>query len=291
MRRGITGAYGYSRMSSNPIYLTPRFNLTTTPYVWIAYLMDATIQQGNPSGASVAPSNFATEIPRILTSAFADAYTETHGGTGWRTGMPFVNDKVDVRSSDTSALVGDWPWFQSGLAARHLVDYYLSTYADSRIPPKLKYMVDAMIANYKTSSGGAPAKGTDITSANIGGTTYTFDDPLYAVPYLTRSDPANNSGFYAYLQAIWSPAIAFVHAYYGGNAPDGVSYATHYRRSVNVRLVYHTGANSSGLNWSWKIWGETFGGSLVAAYLMSLTGQPQGPTALRTPTTYTTWPT
>lgn len=290
MRSGNALAQGYARMSSNPIYLTPRFNCRTTPYVWVSALMDATRTMSSPSGPGVNAAGQAQELYDILTDVIGDAYVETHGGTGWRTGFPWVNSGVDVRGSDASAQVGDWPWFQSALAARHLVDYYLMVGADSRIPPLVKFMVDAMVAQWKTSSGGAYSKGSDITSATLGGTLYTFDEPMYGVPYLTRGDPANNGGMYAWLQPLWAPAVAFVHAYYGGNDPTGTPYATHYRRVVNPRLVYHTGSNSSGLTWNWKIWGEVFGGNFVAAYLMSLTGPPTGPAAIRTPTLYTTWP-
>lgn len=270
--------------------LSPRKQLVLTPYLWIAGLMDATRTISSPSGPGTNGSQHVTQLAKIWTDIAANKFVETHGGTGWRTGFPWCHQ--NYRDDDAGAVQGDWPWFQSALVCRHLVDYYLMIHAHPDIPPLLKFQVDAMVSQCGTSNGGgaSSATGSDVTSATLGGVSYTFDSPMYAVPYLTKADP-NVTGFSANTQPMFAPAVAFVAKYYGGNDPaTGTPYATHYRRTVNPRLVFHQGGFNSALVWSWKIWGEIFSGSLLGAYLMSLSGAPTGPSSPRTPSVATAWP-
>ena len=286
-RAGQTRSYAVPNPVTSTTSLSPRKTLTITPYVWIAALMDATRTMGSPSGAGTSGANHVAQINKIWSDIATKKYVETHGGTGWRTGFPFHHESY--QDDDTSAVQGDWPYFQSALVARHLVDYYLMVHANSAIPPLLKLMVDTLYLNSATASGTAYGTGSDSTSAVIGGTTYTFMQPRWGLPYLAKATPTTGNGVWTF--PMWGPAIAFVHKYYGGNDPGGTPYATWYARCMNVANVYHIGGGSGAMGHTWKTWGEIFGGNLQAAYLMSLTGQPQGPATLRTPTVYTDWPT
>lgn len=287
MRQATT--YNYARpINVNSITShSPRNCLRNVPYMWIAALMDATRTITNPSGPGVAASGYAAQFAKLWTDVAANLYVETRGGTGWRNGFPFHHNSY--QDDDASAVQGDWPLFQSALVARHLIDYYLMVHANSVIPPLLKLMVDTLYLNSATASGSASSTGSDLTSASIGGTSYSFLQPRWGLPYLAKATPTPSNGTYTF--PMWAPAIAFVHKYYGGNDPSGTPYSTWYARAVNVANVYHSGGGTGPLNWSWKIWAETFGGTQVASYLMSLPGQPQGPASARTPTVYTDWPT
>jgi len=289
-RMGTSRTYAVPNNVASETSLSPRKTLAITPYVWIAALMDATRTVSSPSGSGVSGASHLTQMAKIWTDLAAKTFAETHGGTGWRTGFPFAHE--NYRDDDTSAAQGDWPWFQSALVARQMVDYYVMVQAHSDIPPYIQLMCNAVVAQCTTSNGGAARQGTDITSATMGGQSYTFDNPVYSVPYLTRPDPANNSTMNCWTFPMWNVAMAFMHAHFGGNAPDGTPWLTWYRRTVNPRLVWHNGANSSGLGWSWKIWGEICGGSMISPWLIANAGGAiGGPSTPRTPTVHTTWPT
>jgi len=290
MRSGITRSYAYPENVAYETSLSPRKHLQRTPYVWIGALMDATRSVSGPTGGSVPGAQMPTQIAKIWTDLAADTFTEIHaGGTGWRTGFPWAHEKY--RDDDPSATQGDWPWFQSALACRHLVDYYLMVQAESTIPPLVQLMCDQVALQCTTSTGGVARQGSSVTSATMGGVSYTFDNPVYSVPYLTRRDPALNNTMNCWTFPMWSVGMAFCHAYYGGNAADGTPWLTWYRRTVNPRLVWHTGANNSGLTWNWKIWAEMYGANLVAPWLIAHAGQLDTTLALRTPIVHTTWPT
>ena len=282
-------SYAVPNPVSSATSLSPRKTMAITPYVWIAGLMDATRQVNSPSGLGRAGDQHLAQEAKIWSDLAAKKYVETHGGTGWRTGFPFAHE--NYQDDDGSALVGDWPWFQSALIARHMADYYVRRHANAAIPPMIQLMCNAVVAQCTSSNGGVPRQGTDITSATLGGVGYTFDNPVYSVPYLTRADPASNSTMNCWTFPMWSVAMAFMHAVYGGNAPDGTSWLTWYRRTVNPRLVWHQGANSSDLAWTWKIWGEIIGGNLMAPWLIANAGQVTGPASPRTPVVYTDAPT
>lgn len=282
-------SYNYAR-PINPSSTTshsPRNCMRNVPYMWIAALMDATRTISSPSGAGVAASGYSAQFAKIWTDVAANLYVETHGGTGWRNGFPFHHNTY--QDDDASAVQGDWPLFQSALVARHLIDYYLMVHANSAIPPLLKLMVDTLYLNSATASGNAYSTGSDLSGATIGGTSYSFLQPRWGLPYLSKATPTPGNGVWTF--PMWAPAIAFVHKYYGGNDPGGTPYSTWYARAVNVANVYHSGGGTGPLNWSWKVWAETFGGTQVASYLMSLTGAPTGPSAPPSPTVYTDWPT
>lgn len=267
---------------------SPRAIMRTTPGMWIAALMDATRSVISPSGGAVSASGYQTQFAKIWTDVAAGKYVESSGGTGWRSGFPF---HVQTYQDDAGgAVLGDWPLFQSALIARHMIDYYLMVHAHPDIPPYLKLMVDTIYLNSASTSGNASGTGSDLASAVVGGVTYTFLQPRWGLPYLAKATPTPDSQVWTF--PMWAPAIAFVHKYYGGNDPGGTPYLTWYARCVNLANMYHQGGGTGAASgWSWKIWAETFGGTQIASYLMSLTGPPQGPASPRTPTLYTDWPT
>lgn len=283
MYAGSLANVGYSRFGTNAIYWAPRNDLSAMPYMWIAMLMDSTRVVNGSGGGGFSTADYTTKMTAAWTHALANQYVENAGGTGWRTGAMFVDHR---HTASGSGATGNWPFFQSGLVGRQMVDYYLMVYADSRLPPVIKEEVDRFILCAKSASGTAYAQGSNATSFTYNSVTYSLDQPRWGVPYATQPDETSGSA-YTWLTPMWAVMFAFVAKYYGGNAPDGTAYSTWYQRVINVATVYHTGGGSGALGWTWKIWGEIVGANLVASWIMAQPGQPQGPATMRTPVVYT----
>lgn len=284
MYAGSLANVGYSRFGTNAIYWAPRNNLSAMPYMWIAALMDSTRVVNGSGGGGFSTSDLTTKLTAAWTHALANRYVENAGGTGWRTGAMFVDHR---HTASGSGATGNWPFFQSALAGRQMIDYYLMVYADSRLPPVIKEETDRFVLCAKSVSGTAYAQGSNATTFTHNSVTYAMEQPRWGVSYATQPDEASGSA-YTWLTPMWAPMFAFCAKYYGGNAPDGTAYATWYRRVVNVATVYHTGG-SGALGWSWKIWGEIIGANLLSSWIMAQPGAPQGPATMRTPTVYTDW--
>lgn len=237
-----------------------RFNLRTRASSILAFLIDTTRVFSNSNGGWTGRQPSATEFQWIL-----DAYaTNDYDLVDFRDGM---QGNADTATVDGTATAGESPTFQWALTTCWLLDCYLNLKADSAIAAVIKIHVDAMLSTLTATGSGNPGFG---------------QGAAYGYKYLLTSTSASSPDAEdPWTIVMWAAPVKFVEKVYGNNTVNGATYSTWY-----IRLTDPGQVSTNHLTWSTKIFGETFGYNMHAAYLDQV-GIPTGlNSTIRTPTQY-----
>ncbi|MDO9583001.1 MAG: hypothetical protein Q7J24_07805 [Desulfomicrobium sp.] len=189
--------------------------------------------------------------------------------------VDYRNGLVGVRSNGFKR-ESPIPVFQTVFPANFLIDYYLNIHADERIPKAIYEMTRIVLMNVRAfeKNDRAYNSGSDLWGRVTHGHNYNLEFPI-------RTDD-----IYHYILPEYARLIAFVIKTMGDLEVNGKLLSEWYSVCVNSANNSHL-SNVGGLIWEWKLFGQYYGLSQDAPWMMaqeSLIGF--GPTTIRKPTRY-----
>jgi hypothetical protein len=172
------------------------------------------------------------------------------------------------------------PVFQIIFPANFLIDYYLNVKSDERIPQIIYEITRIVLMNIRDfqQSDKAYNSGSDRWGRVTHGHNYNLELPI-------RTD-----GIYHYILPEYARLIAFVIKTMGDSEVNGKFLSEWYTICINSANNSHL-SNVGGLIWQWKLFGQYYGLSQDAPWMMAQESLIEfRPTKIRKPTRYSTIP-
>lgn len=235
-----------------------RFNIRTAWAAGLTVVIDATKPFSGTYGGVAPYTNFGQRLTWILDTWELYAYKKGD----FRDGL--VGNRDSATDGGQTA-PGDLPLFQVALLGDFLIFYYTNVHADPRIPAWVQKMADIVLG--------------EIAPLQAGDTCYG-QGQQYGYNYLLTAGQGRTGKLDPYTLPMWSTVLAFTYA-----MTNNPTYLNGYRivsDPINV--------DPNCLNWSWKIWGESFGNVMSAPYYINRGLPPGLPPAIRQPLPPTTPP-
>lgn len=164
------------------------------------------------------------------------------------------------------------PIFQYSFLLNFLIDYYLYVQRDDRIPNVIKTVVDIVLLNTRELS-----EGDSLYKSGWG----SYGVPTHGHPYQLYIPV--DAGAACYTLPMFSRALSFTILVFGDLEVSDKLYSDWYKIMINTG-----NANPRGvLNWSWKHFGQFYGWSQDAPWMMAQNSLLEyGPKKLREPLQY-----
>ncbi len=233
-----------------------RFNLRGQWGVLLAFLIDSTKGMAS-SGGFTGRTDHVNQEAWMLNAWNTWPFNRGDHRDGMR-------GSHDTATSGGTVAGGVVPHFQWALLTDWLVMRQIMVKSDATVAGWIKTNVYAMLNDLVPSTSGQPGFGQ--------GAAYGYEYSMTATQGGNASDP--------WTLPMWAASVKYVERYFGDDTVNGALLSAWYTRLINTGQV-----STSHLNWSWKVFGESYGNNMMAPYLDQI-GIPICPSAVRTPTQY-----